>query len=58
MVERAIEPYDGSIEIELENNNKKVKNIPALMINENIISEGKVLSVREITKIINSEMIC
>ncbi len=55
MVERAIELYNGSIEIELENNNKTSKNIPVLIIDEDIVSEGKVLSVREITKIIKNK---
>ncbi|MEE0699201.1 MAG: thioredoxin family protein [Bacilli bacterium] len=58
MVERAIESYEGSVEIELEDNNKKVKNIPALMINDNMVSEGKVLTVREITKFMNELVNC
>mgnify|MGYP000209514987 CR=1 FL=1 len=58
MVERAIESYEGSVEIELEDNNKKVKNIPALMINDNMVSKGKVLTVREITKFMNELVNC
>ena len=58
MVERAIEQYDGSVEIELEDNNNKIKNIPALVINDNIVSEGKVLTVREITKYMDCLVDC
>ncbi len=58
MVERAIESYDGSVEIELEDNNKKIKNVPGLMINGNLVSEGKVLTVREITKYMNQLVNC
>lgn len=58
MVERAIESYEGLVEIELEDNNKKIKNVPGLMINGNLVSEGKVLSVREITKFMNELVNC
>lgn len=58
MVERATEEVDTSVEIELEEKNKNVKNIPALVINGNLISEGKVLTVREITKFIKNEVNC
>ncbi len=54
MVERAIEQYDGSVEIELQDNkDNKIKNVPGLVINGNLVSEGKVLTVREITKLMN-----
>lgn len=56
MVERAIEKYQGSVEIELEN--YRIKNIPVLVINGNKVSEGKVLTTKEITKFIKSEIIC
>ncbi len=58
MVERATEEVDVPVDIELEEKNKSVKNIPALVINGNLISEGKVLTVREITKLIKSEASC
>lgn len=58
MVERAIEQYDGSVEISLEDKNKIIKNVPGLIINNNIVSEGKVLSVREITRFIKNEVNC
>ena len=58
MVERATEEVDTPVEIELEEKNKNVKNIPALVINGNLISEGKVLTVREITKFIKNEVNC
>lgn len=58
MVERATEEIDIPVEIELEEKNKNVKNIPALVINGNIISEGKVLTVREITRYIKNEATC
>ncbi|MGN1268266.1 MAG: thioredoxin family protein [Candidatus Aphodocola sp.] len=58
MVERAVESYDGSIEIELEEKNNKIKNIPALIINDNVISEGKVLSAKEIIRVIKTEAVC
>lgn len=58
MVERAIEQYDGSIEMRLEDKNKMIKNVPGLIINDNVVSEGKVLSVREITRFIKNEVNC
>lgn len=58
MVEKAVESYDGSIEIELEEKNNKIKNIPALIINDNVISEGKVLSAKEIIRVIKTEAVC
>ena len=58
MVERATEEIDAPVEIELEEKNKSVKNIAALIINGNLISEGKVLTVREITKFIKNEVNC
>ena len=58
MVERATEEVDTPVEIELEEKNKSVKNVPALIINGNLISEGKVLTIREITKFIKNEANC
>ncbi len=58
MVERAIEQYDGSMEMRLEDKNKMIKNVPGLIINDNVVSEGKVLSVREITRFIKNEVNC
>ena len=58
MVERATEEIDTPVEIELEEKNNNIKNIPALVINGNLISEGKVLTVREITKLIKNEVNC
>lgn len=58
MVERATEEIDTPVETELEEKNKSIKNIPALVINGNLISEGKVLTVREITKFIKNEVNC
>lgn len=58
MVERATEEVDTPVEIELEEKNKNIKNVPALVINGNLISEGKVLTVREITKLIKNEVNC
>lgn len=58
MVERAIEQYDGFIEMRLEDKNKMIKNVPGLIINDNVVSEGKVLSVREITRFIKNEVNC
>lgn len=58
MVERATEEVNTLVEIELEEKNKNIKNVPALVINGNLISEGKVLTVREITKLIKDEENC
>ncbi len=58
MVERATEEVNTLVEIELEEKNKNIKNVPALVINGNLISEGKVLTVREITKLIKDEGNC
>ena len=38
--------------------NNKIKNIPALIINDNVISEGKVLSAKEIIRVIKTEAVC
>ena len=57
MVERAIEDRRETIEIE-ECNDKNAKlklhvsNIPGLVINDKLIREGKVLTVREIQKVL------
>lgn len=58
MVERAVQSYEGCVEIELEDKNNNIKNVPGLIINGNIVSEGKVLTAREITKLMNELVSC
>lgn len=58
IITRAVEEQDNVIKVErLDDDNSMnkygVKNIPGLVINNNLISEGKVLSQREISKIID-----
>lgn len=57
-VSKALEQYRGTNTIELLDNQKhisryNVSNIPALVINEKVVSEGKVLTEREICKLMN-----
>lgn len=56
MVDRAVEEIDGDIEVEYVDHKQKNKynilNIPALVIDDEIVSEGKVLTVREIKKLL------
>ncbi len=57
MASRAVDELQENIEIEkLDDRNsiKKygVKNIPGLVINNRLVSEGKVLTQREITKLL------
>ena len=57
MVERAIGEVEGDINfVELNDNNAKnkfnISNIPALIIDNRLISQGKVLTVREIKKVL------
>lgn len=48
----------NDIEIKILDNEKdrigyQVKNIPGLIINDQLVSEGKVLTVREISRLVN-----
>jgi len=57
MLKRAIEEAEAKYEVQELNDisSKKkynIKNVPALVINGEVISEGKVLTVREIYKIL------
>lgn len=57
MAERAVDEIEEEVTIEKINDEKQknrygVKNIPALIIDEEVVSEGKVLTVREIKKLI------
>lgn len=57
MVKRSIENSDINITINEVNDEKSkkrygVQNIPGLVINEKLVSQGKVLTPREITKLL------
>lgn len=57
MASRAVDELQENIEIEkLDDRNSinkyGVKNIPGLVINNRLVSEGKVLTQREITKLL------
>lgn len=57
MATRAIEEVNSEIQIEKLDDKKaiqryNVQNIPGLVINEKLVSQGKVLSQREISKLI------
>lgn len=57
MASRAVEELEENIEVEkLDDKNSinkySVKNIPGLIINNRLVSEGKVLTSREITKLL------
>ena len=57
MVNRATEEIEEEVKVtEIEEKDKKygIKNFPALIINNDIVSEGKVLTVREIKKLLLS----
>ena len=57
MINRACEEMEGDIKIIDVNEKDKrygINNYPALIINNNIVSEGKVLTVREIKKLLLS----
>ena len=57
MVNRATEEIDMEVKVtEIGEKNKKygIKNFPALIINNDIVSEGKVLTSREIKRLILS----
>lgn len=56
---KAIKDFEDSVEVELDNDQKSIKkynikNIPALIINNNKCIEGKVPSERDILKYIKS----
>lgn len=58
MVERFKCDYDYDVNIKILDNmeeikSHKVKNIPGLMIEDQLVSEGKVLTVREISRLVN-----
>lgn len=57
MVKRACEGREEIIEIEEDNSDKLKKyfginNIPGLIINDKLVSQGKVLTTREISKLL------
>lgn len=57
MAERAVDEIEEEVTIEKINDEKQknrygVRNIPALIIDDEIVSEGKVLTVREIKKLL------
>lgn len=57
MASRAVEELEENIDVEkLDDKNSinkyGVKNIPGLIINNRLVSEGKVLTSREITKLL------
>ena len=57
MTTRAIESVGGDVQVEkLDDQNAieiyGVKNVPGLVINEKLVSQGKVLTQREISKIL------
>lgn len=59
MITRAIEEVEEKPIFEKVNNDKMkdkygITNVPALIIDEKIVSEGKVLSVREIKKLLST----
>lgn len=59
VITRTVEEQKDDIKVERLNDNNSmnkygVKNIPGLVVNDSLVSEGKVLSQKEITKIINN----
>ena len=57
MLKRAIDDADAIVNVEEVNDSKSfqkygIKNIPGLIINGEVVSQGKVLSVREIYKLL------
>lgn len=58
MVSKVVEKYNGTNTIEILDNQKhmiryNINNVPALVINGKVVSERKVLTEREISKLIN-----
>ena len=58
MVERFKSDYDYDVNIKLLDNMEEIKsykrkNIPGLIIEDQLVSEGKVLTVREISRLVN-----
>lgn len=58
MVSRYANDCDNNVDIKILDNeidikNHNVKNVPGLVINDQLVSEGKVLTVREISRLIN-----
>lgn len=58
MLSRAIEEQNCEVKIEKLEDEKSihkygVKDMPGLVINDTLVSQGKVLTVREISKMIN-----
>ena len=58
MVSIFVSDYDYDINIKILDNkeeikNHNVKNIPGLVIDNQLVSEGKVLTVREISRLVN-----
>ena len=56
MVRRAVDDTIRDIKVEgvNDNNSYGIKNLPGLVIDGKIVSQGKVLPVREIYKLLNS----
>lgn len=57
VIDRMIETSDININLillddELSKNKYKVKNYPGIVVNEKLVSEGKVLTDRELKKIL------
>lgn len=53
---KATSKIKSLVQIELLQNNNKFKNLPVLIINNELISEGKVLNERQIIKYINNQL--
>lgn len=58
MVSRFASDYDYDINIKILDNKEEIKkhnikNIPGLVIEDQLVSEGKVLTVREISRLVN-----
>ena len=56
---RAKEEYGHKLNLEIKNDEKlakkyNIKDIPGFMINDKVISQGKILTVREVLRYINN----